>query len=272
MGTSSIYNGPKDKNPLLPDGFEDEYNKTPDDEGEEGDIEDKTKHEERPVGSWQETKKAMSQYITGSNNNRGRVIRNYVKATGGSKVASVKAVSGKKSTVSLGQFLSSITTDGIIKTLEKLKIEFSGKSVEMLLSEIVNVIAGSSNAKEDIVAKNATIEAMSHLYEYIEENGMTLETLDTLNEEIFNEVMSAFVNSYLIERMLNDLHSRFEKYANNPKEAIDKENELGDYIKEAVELKLKEVSFNKLDYHDSSIHTVIEETFRECYEVLEGYI
>lgn len=271
MGTSSIYNGPKDRNPLLPEGFEDEFNNTEDDEKSQ-EKKENIELDEIPVGSWQETKKAMSQYITGNTNNRGRVIRNYVRALGGSKTAAVRAVSGRGSTVRLGQFLSSIAANGIIKTLESLKIEYKGKSVESLLSEIVNVIAGSSNTKEDIVAKNATIEALSQLYEYIEENGMTLDSLDRINENIFNEVMSAFINSYIFERMLNDLQSRFEKYADSPQTALDKENEFEDYIKESVELKLKEVHFNKLDYYNLSIHTVIEETYKECYEVLEGYM
>lgn len=272
MGTSSIYNGPKDRNPLLPEGFEDEYDNTEDDEEGQEKKDNNIELDEIPVGSWQETKKVMSQYITGTTNNRGRVIRNYVKALGGSKTAAVRAVSGRGSTVRLGQFLSSIAANGIIKTLESLKIEYKGKSVESLLSEIVNVIAGSSNTKEDIVAKNATIEALSHLYEYIDENGMTLESLDSLNDDIFNEVMSAFINNYIFERMLNDLQSRFEKYADSPQTALDKEKEFEDYIKESVELKLKEVNFNKLDYYNLSIHTVIEETYKECYEVLEGYM
>jgi hypothetical protein len=272
MGTSSIYNGPKDRNPLLPEGFEDEYNNPENDDVSQEKNENNGKDEKAPVGSWQETKKVMSQYITGSTSNRGRVIRNYVKASGGSKAAAGKAVSGRNSTVRLGQFLSSIAENGIIKTLESLKIEYKGKSVEALLSEIVNVISGSSNTKEDIVAKNATIEALSYLYEYIDENGMTLESLDSINENIFNEVMSAFINNYIFERMLNDLQSRFEKYADSPQTAIDKEGELEDYIKESVELKLKDVSFNKLDYQSSSVHAVIEETYKECYEVLEGYM
>jgi hypothetical protein len=273
MGTSSIYNGPKDRNPLLPEGFEDEYNTTKEEEeGQEKDDKNNIKFEEISIGSWQETKKIMSQYITGYTNNRGRVIRNYVKASGGSKAATERADSGRRATVRLGQFLSSIAADGIIKTLENLKIEFKGKSVESLLSEIVNVIAGTSNTKEDIVAKNATIEALSYLYQFIEENDMTLDSLDNINEEIFNEVMSSFINNYIFERMLNDLQSRFEKYADSPQSAIEKEKELEDYIKESVELKLKEVNFNSLDYHNSSINIVIEETYKECYEVLEGYM
>ena len=41
MGTSSIYGGPVDRNPLLPEGFEDEQNS-----GNEGKDGEEKKHEE----------------------------------------------------------------------------------------------------------------------------------------------------------------------------------------------------------------------------------
>lgn len=259
MGTSSIYNGPRD-NPLLPDGFEDEYE-------EYMDMDDQDLK-----GSWQETKKVISQYITGTINNRGRVLRNYVKASGGAKVSANRAVSGRSSNIRLGQFLSGIVSEGIIKTLERLKIEYSGKSAEALMSEMVNVISPNSNTKEDIVAKNATIQALSQLYEYITENDMDINSLDYMNDEIFNEVMSSFVSNYIFEKMLNDLQSRFEKYAEDSRLALEKEKELEEYIKESVNVKLNKVTFNKLNYNDSTIDSIINNIYRECYEVLEVYI
>jgi len=257
MGTSSIYNGPKD-NPLLPEGFEDEYK-------------DHMENQESK-GSWQEAKKVMSQYITGSINNRGRVLRNYVKASGGAGASASRAVSGRNSTVRLGRFLSGIVSEGVIKTLERLKFEYRGKSAEALLSEMVNVISPNSNTKEDIVAKNATIQALSQLYDYIAENNMDINSIDNMNEEMFNEVMSTFVSNYIFEKMLNDLQSRFEKYAEDSRTALDKEKELEEYIKESVNVKLNKVSFDKLNYNDSGVDSIIKQIYVECYEVLEVYI
>jgi hypothetical protein len=272
MGTSSIYNGPKDKNPLLPEGFGDEYEESMNTEEANENNEKGEEMEEIPSGSWQETKKAMSQYITGSSSNKGKVLRNYVKASGGARASAKQAVSGRRATIQLGRVLSSIASEGIIKTLEKLKIDYKGKSVQSLLSELVNEISSNSNTKEDIVARNATIQALSELYEYMDENNMDLYSLDNMNEEIFDAIMASFVSNYIFERMLNDLESRFEKYADNPLEAIEIERELEEYIKESVDIKLKEITFNRLDYNDSGINSIIEKTYKECYEVLEVYI
>lgn len=72
--------------------------------------------------------------------------------------------------------------------------------------------------------------------------------------------------------MLNDLQSRFEKYAEDSQSALEKEKELEEYIKESVNVKLNKVTFNKLNYNDSSIDSIINKIYIECYEVLEVYI
>lgn len=214
----------------------------------------------------------MSQYITGNSSNKGRVTRNYVKASGGSRAASNQAVSGRRSTVQLGNFLSSIARVGIYKTLENLHIDYIGKSVETLLSEIVNLISPNSNTKEDAVARNAIIEVECKMYEFILENGMDIESLDNINEVIFDEIMSSYVTSYIFERMLSDLQSRFEKYANNAQVALQKEKEFREFIQISVELRLNDVKLSKLDYQDKSIDGIIRDLYTECYRVLEAYI
>ncbi|MEE6185093.1 hypothetical protein [Bacillus pretiosus] len=269
MGTSSIYNGPKDKNPLLPEGFEDDYNTN---EADDNDLKEDVNKESEILGSWQETKRAMSQYITGNSKSKGRVLSNYVKAMGGSRASANQAISGRNATIQLGRILSSISSKGIIQTLKDLKIDYIGKDVQVLLSELVNIIAFDSSTKENIVAKNATIEAMSQMYEYIEENNMDINSLDSMNEEIFEELMGSFVSSYIFERMLNDLQSRFEKYAEGSQDALQKESEFKEYIKVSVELKLNEIQFNQINYNSPNINTIIEDLYRGCYEVLEAYL
>lgn len=264
MGTSSIYNGPKDKNPLLPEGFEDEY-----DPNEQDEVDDQQPSLDYP---WQATKKSISQFINGNSQNKGRIARNYVKALGGANNAAESARAGKSSTISLGKFLTDIITDGIEKTLNRLEVEFRGKSVESLFSELVNVIAVDSTTKEDIAAKNASMEALSELYGFLEQNEMDIRQLEEMDENLINKVMKTFVDSYLIERLLKDLHSRFEKYAEDISTAITKEKEVKEYISESVAVTLDQVRFNNFDYRNKNIDQIVEGIYRDCYEVLEAYI
>ncbi|MEH7302651.1 Qat anti-phage system associated protein QatB [Neobacillus drentensis] len=267
MGTSSIYNGPKDKNPLLPEGFEEEY-----DPNQQENADNQEPSETSLDFPWQATKKSMSQFINGRSQNRGRIARNYVRALGGATNAAKSAKAAKSSTIQLGKFLSDIITEGIEKTLSKLEIEFHGKSVESLFSELVNVVAGNSNSKEDIAAKNASMEALSELYEFLVENAMDIRHLEKMDANLINKVMKTFVNSYLIERLLKDLQSRFEKYADDLSIAVAKENEVKEYITESVAVKLDQVRFNNLDYRSKNIDQIVEGIYRDCYEVLEAYI
>ncbi|MDT8717022.1 hypothetical protein IAI10_10165 [Clostridium sp. 19966] len=270
MGTSSIYKGPIGKNPLLPEGFEDDsITKDEKQDHNTDNNEKKQEDNEKQMGSWQETKKAMSQYIKGSSSSKARVLNNYVKAYGGAKRASTQSASGRNSTVQLGKFLSSIRSVGIIKTFEKLHIDYVGKSVETLLSEMVNIISSNSNTKEDAIARNATIEALSEIYDFLEQNNKDITSLDRIDDCIFEQIMSIYISDYIFEKMLNDLQSRFEQYAKNTQEALRVEKEFKDYIKNSVDIKLKQAKLEQIDYNNADIGKIIENLYTECFEVLE---
>lgn len=251
MGTSSIYKGPKDKNPLLPDDF-------------------KFEEPDKVKVRWKDAKTSMSQYITGRGASKERVVKNHVRATGGSKAASKQAVSGRRSTVNLGRFLAGIRDQGLVKTLKDFRIEHEGKSIEILLSEIVNVISPESSSKEDAIARKATVEIMSQLYEFIEENNLDFNSLEAMDASMIDQIMTNYISTYIFERMLNDLQSSFEKYAASPEQAVEKETEFSEYIRTSVEVKLKNIELGKIDYAGTGINSIIESIYTDCYEVLEG--
>ncbi|MCB5237162.1 Qat anti-phage system associated protein QatB [Niallia circulans] len=261
MGTSSIYRGPIDNNPLLPKDFDpNKYE------------EEQEQQEKEPLAPWKSAKSSMSQYINESHGNRGRILRSYTRALGGASTAASSARSGIKSAISLGRFLSSVSSEGIINTLQSLSVNFKGKEVEELFSTLVNVLVPESSLKEDAIARKASIEALSQLYELVEQNNMDINTLDSLNPEFFDTVMATFISSYIFERLLNDLESRFEQYATDSLLAIEKETEVKEYIVQHTDVRLREINFKNIDYNQSKIENVFEGIYRECYEVLEDYL
>jgi len=261
MGTSSIYRGPIDNNPLLPEGFDsNELNGDQEQQGKE------------PLAPWKAAKNSMSQYINESHSNRGRVLRSYTKALGGASNAASTARSGIKSAVNLGIFLSSVSSEGLENTLQRISVNFKGKGVEELFSTLVNVLVPESNLKEDAIARKASIDALSQLYEFVEQNDMDIKALDSLNQEFFDTVMATFISSFIFERLLNDLESRFEQYASDTNLAIEKESEVKEYIIQHTDVKLQDIDFKNIDYNQSSIEDVFEGIYKECYEVLEDYL
>lgn len=262
MGTSSIYNGPKDRNPLLPEGFEEEYNNSV----------EKAQEETEVLAPWQAAKTSMSQFINDTHSNRGRVLRSYTRALGGSINAASTARSGIRSALNLGSLLSSISSEGIEHTFQRLSIRFRGRGVEELFSTLVNVLVPASNTKEDVIARKASVEALSQLYEFVEQNEMDIKILDTLDDYLFNKVMSTFISSFIFERLLNDLESRFEKYASNVELAISKEIEVKEYVQQNTEVRLGDIDFKHINYNQNNIEDVLENIYKECYEILEGYL
>jgi len=255
MGTSSIYGGPVDKKNLLPS----DYDELDDDEQEN--------ITEEP---WKNTKKLMTQYITGSNNNLKGVVKNYIKALGGSEKATRNSKSGTRSTVNLGQLFSSIKQNGLEKTFKDLNIEYRGKGVNEVLSELVNVISFSSHTKEEIVAKDATIETLSDIYSFIEENDMDIFCLESINDEMFDVIICKYISSYIWARMLNDLESRFEEYSSDPNKSIEIECEFKDYIKSIVDVTYNNLKININSFNNKNINKIINSLYFECYDVLGG--
>ena len=223
MGTSSIFDGPVKS--LLPSDYDDfDDNNSLEDadslEGNDG---------EKPQGSpyrWKDAKDAMTRYVKGTSSNRGKVMNRYVGASGGSRQLSRTSISGKSAAINLGRVIQGFRENGVENTLQSLQIDYVGKSAKQVLSELVNVISGNADSKEDIAARGASGEAISELYNIIVENNGDIESLRKIDDGTFGKVVEVFMSEYIFRRVMSDLQSRFEKYESNPKEAVKKEQEL----------------------------------------------
>jgi len=276
MGTSSSYGGPKGKNPLLPKDFEDNGLSAENGTENQNNIEDNQANNNISISQntelWKTVKTLTSKLATGTVKNKRSVLSKYVKAHGGARKAASSAKAGKATAVKFGSFISGISSNGIQKTFSQLGIEYEGKSVEEILSEIVNKIAPTGNTKEEVVARNAIIDVLEILYEEIEKHDNDLTSLEKLNEKDFNNVMRKYISSYIFQRFLNDLESRFEKNAENTDSALQIENDIKEYISGVVDNKLKGQNFAKYDYSSTTIQGVIENIYIECYEVIEDIL
>lgn len=140
MGTSSIFNGRNDRNPLLPEDYDPEQSENP--------------NTTEPV-KWQTVKSDMSKYINsgGTYGSPRRIAQKYVSAAGGSHRMASQAHSGIKTGGNIGGLFNSIATNGLEATFKNLGIEYIGKPVSEVFSRLVDIVAPDSNTKEDIVRK-----------------------------------------------------------------------------------------------------------------------
>lgn len=269
MGTSSGYGGPKGKNPLLPDDFDGNGTQSESPDAQQPQLPDDTEKNPNTV-LWQNAKTQISKLIGDLNRNTNSALSSYVKAYGGSRKAAYSATSGKKTTAKLGGFLSSVSSQGIQSTLNQFKIRFIGRSVTDVLGDLVNAIAPAPNTKEDAVARNALLDAMEILYEEVAENDDDIKSLDDLDEEKFEIVMNKYISSYIFQRFLNDLESRFEEHSQNEGSALNIENEIKEYISGVVDNELKGRNISTLDYTSDAVLDIINEIYKDCYSVIEG--
>jgi hypothetical protein len=269
MGTSSSYGGPKGKNPLLPDDFNDDESTSPDNQDNSQDQSPES-IDQTPTELWKNAKTQISKLIGGSVKNTGSTLSAYVKAHGGARQASASAKAGKTTTVKLGGFLSSMSSQGFNNTLTEYGIDFEGRSAEEVLSDLINKIAPSPNTKEDAVARNALLDAMEILYEEIAESDNDLNVLDNMDKDKFNDVMNTYISSYIFQRFLSELESRFEEHATNTGSALNIENNIKEYISGVVDNKLKDQNLSRLDYSADTVNRIISEIYTNCYDVIEG--
>lgn len=282
-----MYTGPSG-NPLLPDDFEDssssdsqdnkntqgsnEDNQNGQDESDNDNYTSNNPQNTNGVDSdWTTAKKNMSKYASGTFNNYKGVVSSYIKAYGGAKNAAKSASGGIKSTASFGQFLINSSNHGIRETLSLYKIDYEGRTAKDILTDVINQIAPLPITKEDSVARKALIRTMEVLYEKIEDENKDISTLDKIDKDLLNEMIPIQIESYIYERIINDLGSRIEEHSSSPSEAINKENELKEYIHSKVDTTLKNNDFSQIDYN-KDVGVKIESLYHQCYKVMEDML
>ena len=171
--------------------------------------------------------------------------------------------------VNIGRLFSDIQQQGYQKTFDDLGIEYQGKSAKEICSGLVNYISDSADSKEDSVARIAAVNAMSKMYEYMENNNLELQSLDKVDNALMEQVLSTYVECYIWGRILNDLQFCLEKYSDDIDRTMKVEQEMKDYVSNKVRttFQIKEIRDKIFGHH--SIEDGIEALYEKCYSVLE---
>ena len=249
MGTSSSHSGNKDNRGLLPNDYNEQ--------------------QPRPEVSWQATKTGFSKYINGHGGGVDKTARNYVKASGGTVGLLRSSKAGIKGAVNIGKLFSNIQQYGYEKTFDDLGIEYQGKSAKEICSCLVNYIVDSSDSKEDSVARIAAVNAMSKMYEYMENNSLEIKSLDRVDNELMEQVLATYVECYIWGRILNDLQYCLEKYSDNIERTVKVEQDMKDYVSGKVKTTFQVKEIRDKIFGHQSMEGGIEELYRKCYSVLE---
>lgn len=268
---SGYSDGGNPRNPLLPDDFDDS-SENPRDKPELDQDQDQNNNPKKEIPkdntNWQAVKNAMSRLASGSSSDIKGTVSKYVRAHGGGKSASKNAISGVRTTVNLGNFLSSASTEGLKETLQNYKIDYENKSISEVLNNLVNFLTPTPVTKEDSIARKALIVTMEKLYELIEKENISIELIEKLDGNSLNQIIPLYVESYIYERLINDLGSRIEENSINSNNAVKLEKDLKEYIISKVEITFRGKDLSTISFDKKEV----ESLYNQCYNVMEDLI
>lgn len=263
MGTSSPYGGHKDSNPLLPPDYDGDDAASGQD-GKQPEVPDQpTPQRDTP---WRNVKTATSNYITGRSSNGtsgvNHIMRSYGRASGGTAGMMRSSGSGISAGHALGQFISSNPEGSEYGRINA--ILQSEPDIRTALSKIADIISPVPEGKEDAVAREAIVNTLCQLYDYMDANKLEITDLSNLDASIQEQLFTTYVSEYIWGRMLNDLQVCFEKKAQTPERAAEVEKDFKDYIYAKVSVEVHKSSGNTA----GNARFDVEKIFRDCYEVL----
>lgn len=263
MGTSSPYGGHKDSSPLLPPDYDGDDAAPNQDETQPENPDQPTPQRDTP---WRNVKTATSYYITGRSSSGGNsvnhIVRSYGRASGGAAGMMRSSSSGIRAGHSLGQFLSNNPNGSEYERINA--ILQSEHDIRTALSKIADIISPVPEGKEDAVAREAIVNTLCQLYDYLDANKLEITDLSNLDAAIQEQLFTTYVSEYIWGRMLNDLQVCFEKNAETPERAAEVEKDFKDYIYAKVSVEVHKSSSNT----SANGHFDADKIFRDCYEVL----
>lgn len=278
MGTSSLYKGPK-SSALLPSDFdiEDGMSNEETDEAIEDtntdssfDNEDDSSEEDNDEEiqqtqhySFQSARRNFTKSFGGSKSDVKTAIKGYVKALGGSKQAARQDRKARQITGGIYYLLSGTYGD-IRKKLEDAGISIENRPVCDVLSDVMLYLAPAADNLENSLVNNSLSDAMSELADEID---ISEDSLNRINQELMETLLSQFVKCYIFNKIIRDLEYGTFVKSDSVKEIKDGEAQIKEYVDAIVDTVLP--TYFTEDVKQDEINGVIVDMYEACYQEAE---
>lgn len=286
MGTSSTPDGPSDRPGLLPD-----WATLPNDEAVSEDgtpeqddaaVEDSESQDALPSEPitprqseplWRTAKTNMTRWA-GSRGGTGRLgaaSNAYVASRGGARAAASSARSGRQASSRLGSFLGSVASRGLSETLRDIGLsDLIGKDAETVLAGICDRLVPAGNTKEEAAARRSVNEVLEDLFvQHIEETG-DVAALERLDDTAIATAVEKSIIEYVFHRWLDDLGKSIEKGAVSENQAVELEQQVRQYVRNAVVLALDGRDVVHTRWVAGEGQRVVDGIYRDVYGILEA--
>ncbi len=215
---------------------------------------------------WQNVKTSFSHYISGRTPGGSagvqRVLRNYGQATGRTAGLMRTSRSGINVGNSFAQFITNNYPEQNSIFTSINSIMESETDIKTALSKIADILSPIPEFKEQAVARDAIINTLCSLYDYLEKNNLDITSLRNLDNALQEQLLTKYISEYIWGRMMNDLQTCFEKHADNTSRASEVEKEFKEYIYAKVSVEVHK----GMEGLETGENFNIDKLFRDCYE------
>lgn len=282
MGTSKPFGGAGNRTPLVPSWL------TPAEGGaaggvvnpdntESGDItpnvvtDQRPAVEVRPAGSeFTQARTNFSRFIRSGGSDRralGRAMSTYVgRATGGSRNAAARMGSSIATAGSFYDVLSGIRTHGLEQVLRSVsREELAGRPAAEILAALSDLICGPGGSVDEGIARDAFFETVIEFAELgiTDLNALTLDQID--------ELIARFMCNSVEMRIIADIGTRLMSLPSSESQVDSIRDQLRDFIREAVVVKLQGEIKKLGRYAQASVNAAIRAIYESAWSILESW-
>ncbi|MCG7872693.1 MAG: hypothetical protein JAZ11_11385 [Candidatus Thiodiazotropha lotti] len=194
-------------------------------------------------------------------------MRDYVRTGSRGSRNATSRMGSSRSTASgaLGVFRGFLR-DGVENTLRYLNLnDLVGRSAEDLLIGLTDTICQDGGSIDEAIARDAWLETIAELDKF------EINDLDSLTTEQVSEVFLAYVAHAIETRLFQDIGVNGLNVAGSLVEIESFEAQLRSYIHRAVRDSFSSDISQLSNLQDKEINEIVDQTYREAWELLEAW-
>jgi hypothetical protein len=285
MGTSSSYNGPVGKNPLLPPWALDLQNLDDDEQDDSEQDGENTEEQPRdkpqtpeiqnpskiipPGVSWSGAKGIVSRMSNGGTGSWASAFRSYTRARGGSRTAARSSTAGKATTSRLGSFLGNIIRNGVAQAVRDLGLaNYIGRDAQSLLAAFIDLLAPAGALLEEAIARKALTETITELFERYDVDADGFAALERIDADGMKEIIILSVTNYINERFEQELMNCIERGSISEDAANQLCEQAKEFISGVVAIDIEAIDVATFQWDGAEGKTFIDDLYQTAYSLL----
>jgi hypothetical protein len=169
----------------------------------------------------------------------------------------------------LGGFLADVAHRGLQKAAERIGIaNVLGQDAETVFSAIVDAIAPSGATPEQSAARAGVSDALWRLYDQLSLQDDVFK-IDAIDAAAAAKAVEAAIVAVIFNRWLQEVGLGLEERTASSVDAVRRERDLKDYVRQSVHLDLEGTDILEMDWRSPASRQFIENKYAEAYAVFE---